>query len=347
MANSTHRVEIVPIHLEKHPNADTLSIVRIFDHYTAVVRTADWQDKTIGAYIPPDSIVPDTPEYTFLNGSTRIRAKKFRGVQSQGLLMPAPEGAQVGEDVAELMGIKHYEPPIEFNMGDAEIDPPVPGEHYDIDSWFRYGKLIPDGTEVELTEKIHGSNFRVTYQEGRLWVGSRNNYRKQSDSSLYWQAVKFNPWIAEIAEANPGMVIYAEVFGWVQNLHYGASKNTPHMLRVFDIFHAGRYLDAVERYKTLRLSVHDYGTAPWYGGPLSPGIDTVEPPRACGLHVPVLYRGPYSDDVVLEHMAGPSTISGANHYREGVVIKPTKEMWCPEIGRLVLKAVSPEYLQKN
>jgi RNA ligase (TIGR02306 family) len=324
MANSTHRVEIVPIQLEKHPNADTLSIVRIFDHYTAVVRTDDWKDKTIGAYIPPDSIVPDTPEYSFLKGSTRIRAKKLRGIQSQGLLMPAPEGAQIGEDVAELMGIKHYEPPIEFNMGDAEADPPIPGEHYDIDSWFRYGKLIPDGTEVEITEKIHGSNFRVTYQEGRLWVGSRNNYRKESDSSLYWQAVKFNPWIEAVAKAHPGKVFYAEVFGRVQNLHYGATKSTPHMLRVFDIYHAGRFLTKDDRHRILT----EHGCLK-------------------DVHAPVLYVGPSNEEVIMKYLSGPSTIPGADHYREGIVIKPTTEMWCPEIGRLVLKAVSPEYLEKN
>ena len=39
MAESTHRVEIVPVNLEPHPNADTLSIVRVFDGYTCVVRT--------------------------------------------------------------------------------------------------------------------------------------------------------------------------------------------------------------------------------------------------------------------------------------------------------------------
>jgi len=344
MANSTHRVEVVPIQLEKHPNADTLSVVRVFDHYTAVVRTADWEGKTIGAYIPPDSIVPDTPEYAFLNGSRRIRARKLRGFQSQGLLMAAPEGSKIGDDVAEIMGIVHYEPAIHFHMGDSEADPPIAGEHYDIDSWFRYGKLIPDGTEVELTEKIHGANFRVTFQEGRLWVGSRNQYRKESPSCLFWQAVMHNPWIRDIAEENPGMVFYGEVFGWVQNLHYGAERNTPHRVRIFDIFYAGRYLDAADRYKVLRLS---YSISPDGQFMQSPGVDVVEPPRPKGEHAPILYVGPYTPEVIQKYISGHSTVPGADHYREGVVIKPTKEMWTPQIGRLVLKAVSPEYLEKN
>lgn len=289
MANSTHRVEVVPVTLEKHPNADTLSIVRVFDYYTAIVRTEDWEGKTIGAYIPPDSIVPDTPQYSFLNGSLRIRARKMRGFQSQGLLMPAPEGSKIGDDVAELLNIKHYEPPINFGMGDAEADPPVAGEKYDIDSWFRYGKLIPPGTDVEITEKIHGTNFRATYQDGRLRIGSKSQYLKQSDSCLYWQAVKHNPWIEDIALANPGMVFYGEVFGWVQNLRYGAMKNTPHKLRIFDVYHAGRYLNADDRYKVLRMSCG------FVNGKFvhSPGIDVFEPARPQGEHAPILYRGPY------------------------------------------------------
>jgi hypothetical protein len=52
MAESTHRVEIVPVNLEPHPNADTLSIVRVFDGYTCVVRTADWEGVPFAAYIP-------------------------------------------------------------------------------------------------------------------------------------------------------------------------------------------------------------------------------------------------------------------------------------------------------
>ena len=42
-----------------HPNADILSIVKVFG-YTCVVRTQDWKDRSVGAYIPPDSAVPDT-----------------------------------------------------------------------------------------------------------------------------------------------------------------------------------------------------------------------------------------------------------------------------------------------
>lgn len=37
---STHRVEVVPVALERHPNADQLSIAQIYG-FSCVVRTAD------------------------------------------------------------------------------------------------------------------------------------------------------------------------------------------------------------------------------------------------------------------------------------------------------------------
>jgi hypothetical protein len=56
--------------------------------------------------------------------------------------------------------------------------------------------------------------------------------------------------------------------------------------------------------------------------------------------VPVLYRGPYSDRVVEDLIAGPSTVEGATNRREGVVIKPVKERFSERLcGRLILKAV--------
>src|SRR5690349_21772622 len=110
---STFKVEVVPVKLEKHPNADALSLVTVFDAYVLCVRTADWEGVTQAAYLPPDSVVPNTEEYAFLEGKTRIKAKKLRGIVSQGMLVPAPEGSSIGDDVAEALKITHYEPEVQ------------------------------------------------------------------------------------------------------------------------------------------------------------------------------------------------------------------------------------------
>jgi len=73
---SIFQVEVVPVVLEPHPDADMLSIVKVYG-YTVCVRTVDWQDKTIGAYIPPDSVVPNNENFAFLHGKTRIKVREI------------------------------------------------------------------------------------------------------------------------------------------------------------------------------------------------------------------------------------------------------------------------------
>src|SRR4051812_4222851 len=131
---STHKVEVVPVRLEKHPNADRLSVVRVFG-YQVCTPTAEWLDRPaidaegarLGAYVPPDSLVPvSRPEFAFLadkarqDGMARIKAQKLRGVVSFGLLVAAPAGARVGDDVAGLLGVEHYEPPLAGESGRKE-----------------------------------------------------------------------------------------------------------------------------------------------------------------------------------------------------------------------------------
>lgn len=324
MANSTHRVEVVPIKLEPHPNADSLSLVRVFDHYQVVVRTEDWQGKTIAAYVPPDSVMPDKPEYSFLKGSLRIRAMKLRGMVSQGMLIPAPEGSKVGDNVAEQLGITHYNPPFDAIYDETEQEPPLPGFHYDIDSWHRFGSLFLEGMPVWFSEKIHGANARFTYQEEKFWVGSRTRFIKSDpyQPSIYWRTLFRYSELQEFCMDNPGWIVYGEVFGWVQKLRYGHDPKSVPDLRIFDIWDGKRFLNFDELVKVCEN----------YGLPM----------------VPVLWEGPYSVDMVESMTSGKSLIPGAeSQIREGIVIKPKTELWTPEIGRLVLKSVSVDYLSSK
>src|SRR5438552_11125438 len=177
---STHRAEVVNVILEKHPTADSLSIVRI-DGYQIVVRTADWLTPRLGVYVLPDSLVPvDRPEFAFLKDPdkptqthVRIKVRRLRGEYSMGLLIPAPADVKVGDDVAEAFDIRHYEPP-EPNAttgGEAEKAPStifreitqfgqkmsvlleIPTYH--VEAFRKYGsKVLTPGEPVWVTEKI-------------------------------------------------------------------------------------------------------------------------------------------------------------------------------------------------
>ncbi|MBW1739169.1 MAG: hypothetical protein JRJ69_16970 [Deltaproteobacteria bacterium] len=330
MAVSTHRCEVVPIILEPHPNATNLSIVKVFDKYTVCVRTEDFANDNKGIYFPPDSVLPPG----FLKDG-RVTVRRFRGVMSQGLLMPLsafpsiPPEAPIGKDFAKVLGVTHYEPPPLVGKPTAGEPPPLTGPTYDIENWHKYASSFQDGEEVEISEKIHGTNFRVTWQEAKdgtpkLFVASRHRWIKPPEDNkkdAYHQALEANPWVKELAQRYPTRIFYGEVFGMVQTLHYGATPDNPYKIVLFDIYDPldMRFLNLDERNSIL-------------------GLDLQRRP-------PVLYFGPYSTPTVQKYIDGKTKIEGADHLREGVVIRPVAERSNLKLDRVILKAVSPQYLE--
>ena len=329
---STFRCEVVPIKLEKHPNADSLSIVTVFDGYTVVVRTEEWEGKDMGVYIPPDSVVPDTEQFKFLEGHRRIKVHKFRGIESYGMLVPIPDAAYfevdhpitIGLDLSEYMNIQHYEPEfsVQINQGLTAYDPPYKGTIYDIEPWQKYKNEFVEGEEVVITEKIHGMNAKFTLQfDGdttSMYCGSHKHWVKCGDN-IFWNILKSHPWVEAFCRLNPNAILYGEIFGAVQEgYNYGSTTNNPYQFRAFDVYVNGKFLD----------------------------YDDALGNASSDFLVPVLYRGPYSSEIVQKFVSGMSVIPGAKHIREGVVIKPIKERFSPRLhDRLILKYVSFDYLK--
>ena len=363
---SDHSVEVVKVRLNKHPNADRLSIVKVHG-FQVVVRTEDWKDGELGAYIPPDSVVPDKEEYAFLEGHLRIKAHRYRGEWSMGLLVKAPRGSKEGDNVAEILEVTHYEPPLRGrgmteHAADFASPPPLGGPVYDVENLLRYDDEIPEGLAVVVTEKIHGANIRMTFQNGKFHVASRRFYRKENyrlrpkdwwekikfwfmeylgnqslevpTMSEYWRAFKRNPALMDIVRRFEGMVFYGELYGNTQaRFSYDADPPTDkypdrdeliggwNKIRIFDI---------------LDPKTHTY--LPWEE------VANIVPSN---LLVPVDYIGPFSMDKVKELGSAPSNLT-KTHIREGVVVKPLVDMWSSRLGgRLILKYVSPMYLEKS
>jgi RNA ligase (TIGR02306 family) len=383
MALSTHKSEVVPFVMEKHPDADSLSIVKVWN-FTCVVRTEDWLGTTKAVYITPDSVLPNLPEYRWLkdtpnlrkdreilakklaaepesdlariaynegiaaleariDGNTkylRIAAKRLRGVWSMGMLLPCPEGKEIGDDCAELLGITHYEPPPEplFNASGrhqgADVGPPPPvplAPKYDIESAYRYAsEVFEPGEMVYVTEKLDGQNARFTMaddpfhgeilQQAKMYAGSRTEWKLEEGESNWWQVQKQNPWIPEWCDSNRNKLLYGENFGWVQKMRYGATVPGTLWFRAFDILDVTRWLDAEEFIAALPED----------------------------RRVPMLGIMPYNFEQLVKLADGKSLIPGASdQIREGIVIKPLKERYHQKLGRVVLKIVSNVYLAES
>lgn len=315
-----HTCDVVSVKLEPHPNADTLSLVMVGD-FQCAVRTTDWSDGDLAVYIPPDSLVPETKEFEFLGKHRRIKARKLRGEWSVGLLIPAPAGAEIGEDYMERLDIIHYEPKIHghFTTGGDNVTPPEGFfPKYDVLNFRKYSNMFIDGEEVIATEKIHGANARFSCVKDVMFCGSRKFWKKQDDNNLWWKALSQNAVLEAWLRHHQEYTVYGEVFGQVQNLKYGASQQTI-FFAAFDILRGDQWLD--------------YDEAKEVGKPLS--------------WVPTIYRGPFDKDKIIELAEGDSQWPGANHYLEGVVVKPIHERTDRKIGRVQLKVVGNRYLSKS
>lgn len=343
---STHTVNIVRIgEILPHPNADNLELIQVWG-YSCAARRGSFKVGDLAAYIEPDYEVPlDRPEFAFLSkpGKTkarhRIAVMRLRGVYSQGLLIPAPEGAQEGDNVLEALGVTRYEPPEEMMVKGAfaEKGPEILAPKYDLENHKKYHKLLVPGEDVILTSKIHGTNARFVWApdqagNGRMWCGSRSQWKIRPGTMVnigedqievkpnaWWNALAQNDWIETWCKANPGVVLYGEVYGpQVQRgFHYGLANNKIGFA-VFDILRNGQWVVNSE------FSTADYA-----------GLS----------FVPTLYEGPY-DPAVVERLAEETeTFNNASHTREGVVIKVLNERWDFDIGRVALKHVSNRYLE--
>jgi len=365
---STHRVEIVPVILEKHGNADTLSVAKVFG-YTCVTQTSQWDGKKLAAYLPPDSLVDvNRPEFAFLapqaksDGKARIKAKKIRGVLSFGLLVPAPEGSVEGDDVSELLQVEHYEPRVTrhgepsgglYPSGEVSSGPNLYFVKYDVESGRRYAQVVfKDGEPVVVCEKIHGASSRVVFHDGKLYVGSRTEWKKETPSydhvtfdSLmatgrvteekardvlaklgrpqkrndWWRALDATPSLRSLCENNPDHIVYLELYGAVQDLRYNHHNNDV-SFRAFDIMKDGKWLN----WKESQTLANKYGL-PW---------------------VPIIDEAmPYDFDKICELAEGKSLI--ADHCREGVVVKTVEERHNDVVGRCMLKWVGAGYLERG
>lgn len=338
---STHQAPVVRLNIEPHPNADNLGIVTVFGMSKVVVNKHDWKDGDLAAYIQPDSLVDTSrPEFSFLAKKQpcpdashvfeRIRTRKFRGVWSQGLLVPAPAGTKEGDNVADLLGVTHYNPEEVFHNqarsapSQARSAPsePVPSplsqlSKYDVESLRKFYDAIPDGEEVVATEKIHGSNSRFVHHGGRFYCGSRTRWTFPADNDPWWSALTADKLLQQWLEAHPGFVVFAELYGNVTNLKYGCQKNE-RRLAVFDLFDTQRW--CFLSHDAARLAAPEL---PW---------------------VPVLYRGPYSFTKLEEVAHGATVLGNGAHTREGCVVKPVFERNDAQGNRLCYKLVSNEYL---
>ncbi len=366
--------------IEPHTNADALEFA-VIDDYRAIVRKGTHAAGDLVVYLP-EGAQTNEPLLRRLglwdeargkgrcagDEGLRVKAVMLRGQLSQGLVYPLqrsanddwtlvdPAGAehpvQERQEVAELLGVSKFKPVIPADLDGLVFDGGIEYmPKFDVEDIKKYPGVFEEGEEVVMTEKLHGtfSGFlklpeSLADEYGAMRVFSKGLSEQalafqdvpENQGNVYVRAARAFDMSTRLDQLRAALLrdgraqdldpvfIFGEVIGTAskQDLKYGHALQ----LRVFAMGYGTRSA----------LKYLDYDARQRYAEEL--GLQTV----------PLIYRGPFSKAALQAATSGKETVSGqALHIREGVVVTPVVERRHPEIGRVILKSVSPNYLVRG
>lgn len=323
---STLIVEVCKIEkVLPHANADALELAQI-KGWQCVIPKGKYAADDLVTYIPIDAMIPaehsDRWGITKYLSRGRVRCARLRGEPSFGVIVEKEDDAWIeGQDVQEHYGITKYLPPVREG-GDFAPEHSLFASYTEVENLRNFPTLFAEGEEVVVTEKIHGTNCRLGLINGELMAGSMGKRRQRPEvfsESLYWLPMAIDgvqQMLENLGLNKKQVILYGEVFGSkIQSLHYGHIGTLA--FRAFDLMVEGSYLDADEFIAVCGEF----------------GIPTA----------PVLYRGQYALATIKALSEGVTTL-GADHIREGVVVRPATERSDPKVGRVCLKYIGDSYL---
>jgi RNA ligase (TIGR02306 family) len=172
------------------------------------------------------------------------------------------------------------------------------------------------GEIVSVSEKINGESWRCVFYDREFHVGSHTTWKKREPENIWWKLLTWEPSVEKFGRNHPDVVVYGEAYGGVGGFSYNVPPGT-RRLAVFDLFYQGDWMNVHE--------AREFGKdLPW---------------------VPLLAEIPFDIETIRDLAEGDTALPGAEHIREGCVVKPLIERTHPEIGRVQLKLVSNTYLE--
>ncbi len=342
-------VEVCEIReIKVHKNADALEIL-VIKGWDSISKKGEYKVGDTIIYIPPDVLVPEDiiEKYSLKNylagkKQNRVKCIRLRGEMSFGLVLPNEENLPVGTEVSEKYNFQKYVPPIRITAGDAAPEDPFFDRYTNIENIRNFPDVFEEGEMVVATEKIEGSNCRVSAFKNEDGIieykaGSHKVKRKKPETeeelktNTYWFPFSTSG-VKELLTAliteskykvKNNVILYQEVYGKVRggckSLNYGKQESLN--LVAFDIKIDGKYVD-YDYFKSL--------------------CDEFNIPT-----VPVIAITEFSIEKMKELSKGKSILAaknGADHIREGIVICSLKERRDRIGNRVILKMLNDDYL---
>lgn len=332
---SEHSVNIIEItEVRPHENAERLEIVPI-GGWQAVVRKGEFKPGDRAVYVEPDYTVPTSAEpFKFLakegKERHRLKAVRLRGTLSYGLLIPVPPmltDRELGANVMADLGVERYEPPIKamtLQASDALPEaewPKLFAPKFDIENIQKWPDILQPNEPVIITEKLDGGNCRAVWHNDQFYIGSRTQWLKNEGEHMWKRALDATPQVEAWCREHPHVILFGEVYGWVQSLRYGA-KTREVKFAAFSALDHGKWVNQPDLYESLHKA----------------NVPTAT----------MLMSGGFDITQIKQLVEGDSRHSAEEgHMMEGVVITPAVERHHPEIGRVAFKLISNRFWESD
>lgn len=381
-----------------HPDADTLSLVQI-EGYVCIHKKDAAGNHTLKegdlvVYIPEGYTVPtwllkklnlwnDDENRGALSGPNRdiVKARKLRGIFSQGILYPVNDKAIVLKnsfkipvkpemDVAGLLGITKYEAPIPKTLSGDVLYLKDHTKKYDFENLQSRPNLFDDGEPVYANEKGHGTCFCIGYVknlnhpeliQGNIYSSSKginakgNVFKNNKKIKPKWS--KIIPFFGSYFSkkytkykliTNP--CLYQTILrslvekgfdNWLHTISDMFNANTVHVYG--EIYGKGiqDLTYGADNPETMFFDIAVDGRF----------LNYTELKQMMALQslvkmAPVLYEGPFNLEELTKVRDGKTVIGGDN-IREGIVVRSVDERTHPRYGRKIAKMISPAYLLRK
>lgn len=386
---SSHIVDICRIEdIKPVEKADKLDVATV-KGWQCIIGRDQHKIGDLVIFCPPDSIIPEwlieKYKLEFLKKNGKVGTIKLRGQVSQGLILETdclsqeknPRSVKIveGLNVAEVLGIKKWEPPERvivqheretikqqwekykarkisfrrfifksFGLIKDGFKPkkkklnPYFDKYTDIENLKNFPKVFDLGDDVVMTEKIHGSNFRA------------GNLKRKTNSWLNKLVVKCLGEYEFVYGSHTVQKVWFKSGGyykddiWLKIVQkYNLDKIIPKDTIIYGEVYGESVQDMTYGIKGLDCAFFDAKV----NGKYIDYAEKVQLFQNLGLPmVPVVFVGKYSDDTVKRLTEGKSTIC-PTQIREGIVITPQKEQEKSTCGRKILKSISIEYLTRK
>jgi len=242
-------------------NADRIELATVLG-WQVIVKKGIHSIGELVVYFEIDSILPNIPQFDFLDGKLRLRTKKLKGVLSQGLVLPISEFPNLPNDiveevdVTELLGVIKYDselnnPRLQGSCAGNFPDFIVKTDEVRIQSTptllhkFR-------GKKVIITTKLDGTSFttflrRDSSEKGyTTGICSRNKEVKDDGDNIYSQVYRKLDLEKKLFDTGFDIVIQGEICGpGIQKNRLNLDEHTLFIFNIIDL-NGYRYIPRFE-----------------------------------------------------------------------------------------------------